>query len=85
MKSLGFGFNLRSIATTELCLKPRCDREMRAGRQQLFGSFSGLLRSAGLLIDDHQIGKAKSGVSGMIRLKGPDRLFGSSGQPVSVS
>ncbi len=42
VKSLGIGFNLRDIAATKLCLKPRCDCGMRAGRQQLFGNFSGL-------------------------------------------
>ena len=84
-KSRGIGFDLRSIAATELCLEPCGDREIRAGRQQLLGSSSGFLGSADLLIDDHYIGKAKSGVSGVICLKGRDRLLGSSRKPVRVS
>src|SRR5664279_1148327 len=84
-KSSGIGFNLRRVAATELGLEPCGDREIRAGRQKLFGSSPGFLESAGLLIDDHDIGKAKSGITGVIRLKGLNRLFGSSRQTVGVA
>ena len=84
-KGRGIGFNLCRIAATELGLEPSGDREIRAGRQKLLGSSPGFLRLAGLLIGDHDIGKAKSGASGMIRLKGRNRLFGSSRQPIGVS
>ncbi len=78
------GFNLRCI-TAELGLEPFGNREIRPGHQQLLCGSSGFLRLACLLIDDHEIGKAKSGISGMIRLKGCNRLIGAPRQAVSVS
>ena len=77
-ESRGIGFNLRGIAVTELGLEPCGNREIRTGYQKLFGSSPGFLGSAGLLIGNHDIGKAKSGITGVIRLKGLNRLFGSS-------
>src|SRR5258705_6692471 len=76
-KGHGIGFNLRHITATELGLEPCGNREIRASHQKLFCGSSGLLWLVRLLIDDHDIGKAKSGISGMIRLKGRNRLFGS--------
>src|SRR5882724_5305712 len=84
-KRCGIGLNLRRVAATELGLEPCGDREIRAACHQLFGSSSGLFGFAGLLIGDHDIGKTKSGVSGVIRLKRRNRLIGSSRQPVGVS
>ena len=51
----------------------------------MLGRSSWLLGSACLLLSDHDIGKAKSGVSGMIRLEGDDRLLGSPCKPIGVS
>ena len=69
VKSLGIGFNLRDIAATKLCLKPRCDCGIGRAANSCSATFlaSQVCRFADRRSPDR---KANSGISGMIRLKG---------------
>ena len=84
-KGCGIGLDPCRVAANELGLEPSADREIRTCRHQLLGRSPCFLRLAGLLIGDHDIGKAKSGASRMIRIEGGNCFLDAPRQAIGIS